>query len=82
MPSIRQISPNQGALWTIYELVNAQAVRPRRLSHPVPRAGHAGGGVGRRVVLTVRRLIAHVRTQVETLLSGASAQGSRVSAVT
>jgi hypothetical protein len=82
MRSIRQVSPNQSALWTIYELVSAQAVRSSRHNHPVPRVGHAGGGVGRRVVLTVRRLVAYVCSQVEALLSGASAHGSRVSAVT
>jgi hypothetical protein len=83
MRSIRQLSPNQGALWTIYELVSAQALRPSLPTQPISRGGYAvTRGAGRRLVFAVRRLVAYVRSQVQALLSEASAQGSRVSAVT
>jgi hypothetical protein len=78
MRSIRQLSPNQSALWTVYELVSAQALRPSWHSYPVPRAGHAVS----RLVSTVRRLVIYVRRQVKALLSRTGAQGSRVNAVT
>jgi hypothetical protein len=58
----RQISPNQLALWTIYELIDAQAARLRRHAQPTPRVRSADiGAIGHALALVMTRLVQQSR---------------------
>jgi hypothetical protein len=73
MSSNRQVSPNQTALWTIYELIDMQASRlPLRSESPSHRWVVGGSAIGRAVVLTMCRAVQETWHAVRSLSDGFS----------
>jgi hypothetical protein len=62
MRNNRQLSPSQTALWTAYELIDAQAARLRWHSQPTPRVRSADiGAIGHVLALVMTRLVLQSR---------------------